>query len=549
MKERHRRHLFSTSFGLSSLLVLFRLTNSLLINTHFEPDEYFQTIEIAMGLLLKKQSVTWEWLFGIRSFVFVSVFYLPLWLSKSILSELVFMQVAPYIVKAVCALLAALGDYSTIKIYQLLIGTEEIPLEIVLVCTMNLGQWLYSTRSHANSLEMNVGMWISARLLSIVSERDKRTKLISLGVSAFISGLLIYIRTSSIFMIGVVWLYVLKKEVEQFWSAWLVVKRKGDIKQGVLLTYLGHSRVLALSTWLGVGLALGLGILIDSWFYGELVVSPFEFIRVNLVYGVSKLFGVLPGYVVLWFVVVLLGGYTGLLVFCRVSYLNLEVVVPAVYLVVHSLIGHKEMRFLLPVLPFFNLIIAKNMRRVWSEVGVGRGLIGRSSKFLFCKQFLAINLLIGILIGIDHQNISRPLSFLRKECYRHISSRSEPVFIFSAFNPYMLPFNTYLGHRRIIVKSLDDNPDLSGVLDRLKRVQRYKHYNLVLQEHTIFSSAMISNLKRAGILEYDYLVINSQYDTEIEQELPELIKVHESLHMRIPYHQSVSIYKRPLRNK
>lgn len=43
------------------LVVAFRLANSLLCRTFFQPDEYFQSIEIAHRLVFGYGYETWEW--------------------------------------------------------------------------------------------------------------------------------------------------------------------------------------------------------------------------------------------------------------------------------------------------------------------------------------------------------------------------------------------------------------------------------------------------------------------------------------------------------
>ncbi|KAI5181177.1 GPI mannosyltransferase 3 [Nematocida sp. AWRm80] len=553
---------------------LFRLVNALLLMTHFEPDEYFQSVEVAMNLVLEKRVYTWEWFYGLRSFTFVSIFYIPLLLSNYLCSlversisamggeykeGVLFLYIAPYLIKCIGAVIATIGDLSTIGVYKALYNTKGYSTEIVLVTLMNLGLWLYSTRTHVNSFECSMTIYIAYRLLNAITLRDKREKKISYFISLFLSSALVYIRPTSSISLICLWIHSLHKELERFGSAWAYreIKKDREPKSNGIYntyiyykTYLQHSRIITIRNMLSPVLALVLSVVVDSIFYQEISCSLYEFIRINMYHKVSHIFGTLSVIYAPLFFLVLLGGYIPMLVLSNVDYKSVEVVVPVVYLFIHSLIPHKEMRFLLPALPYCNIIIAKNLKHILSSVDRPITLVDRTVRTLkslaFSKKVFAINLLIAIFIGIDHQNITRPLSFLRKECIRTLSYNQQPIFILSVFNPYMLPMNTYLGHKRIIVKSIDNNPNLLPFLSVLNRKTRFnsKEYQLKLLEYDMVTSSFASNILRMIPLDYNYIIINSIYNTEIEENLPQFIKVHESVHQRIPYTQQVSIYKR-----
>ena len=57
-------------------LVCLRIVNSLTINTFFQPDEYYQSLEPAWKLVFGYGETTWEWTEGIRGFLYPSVFAL-----------------------------------------------------------------------------------------------------------------------------------------------------------------------------------------------------------------------------------------------------------------------------------------------------------------------------------------------------------------------------------------------------------------------------------------------------------------------------------------
>jgi phosphatidylinositol glycan class B len=114
---------------------------------------------------------------------------------------------------------------------------------------------------------------------------------------------------------------------------------------------------------------LAILILIDTHYYASdtLVITSMNFLKVNLIEGLSKYFGDDPFY---WYILVFLPGcVTVLFPFALVSYYvyykdqtsKLEVPYICYYVVfylgVFSLIGHKEIRFLIPILPFTFLMV------------------------------------------------------------------------------------------------------------------------------------------------------------------------------------------------
>ncbi|KAI5189440.1 GPI mannosyltransferase 3 [Nematocida minor] len=550
-------------------LVAFRFINALLLKTHFEPDEYFQSVEVAMSILLKKKVFTWEWFFGIRSFPFVCLFLLPLkifsYLSKYLerliriytaspprTSGIIFMMGAPYVVKMVMAIIAAIGDYSTIHSYILINRSTEIPREIVLVCALNLGQWLYATRSHINSFEAAISVFVFYRILNSQSITDKIAKKTDYAISVFITSLLVFVRPSSLFSLACIWGMAVIKEVGAFNLAW---RKKEKIVRSwprFFSVYLQHSRVISWSNIFTGVASIALFTAMDSLFYGELVCSPWEFYKVNITHKISHLFGTLPFVYVLFFASVLLGAYTAMLILSSFSILSAEFITPAVYTIVHGIIAHKEMRFLLPILPYLNIIIAKNLKETVAQYKLPskKEVFGVSFKsFLkrlaFSKYVFLGNMIVAIAIGLDHQNISRPLDYLRKDCSSRLVSKDAPIFILSTFNPYMLPMNTYLGHKRIVTRCIDNNPDITSILRNTKRKKRFqdKEYRLRLLEHDTMDSCMVDNILNMGPLDYHYIVIDSKYNAELEEKVPEFVKVHESVHQRVPAQQSVSIYK------
>jgi phosphatidylinositol glycan class B len=111
----------------------------------------------------------------------------------------------------------------------------------------------------------------------------------------------------------------------------------------------------------GVILFIFVGILIDYWYYGEWTLTAWKYFKVNLLEGKTSDFGIEPW----WFYIeeIVLKGVPPFSIMIILSVILVWIKYPkhAVtwimipYIAVHSLIGHKELRFLFPlanILPF-----------------------------------------------------------------------------------------------------------------------------------------------------------------------------------------------------
>jgi phosphatidylinositol glycan class B len=128
---------------------------------------------------------------------------------------------------------------------------------------------------------------------------------------------------------------------------------------GLLLWVLVHDRDRwrSLAT-LAAGMAapLALGLAVDAWGYGSFQVVPWRYLAVNLLEGKAASFGTSPLPAYLWFLAGLFPPFglallLGLLLFWWRHPRHLLTWATLPFFVVHSLIGHKEIRFLFPILP------------------------------------------------------------------------------------------------------------------------------------------------------------------------------------------------------
>lgn len=52
------------------IFVITRLSSVLFVQTWYVPDEYWQSLEVAHKLVFEYGHLTWEWIFGIRSYTY-----------------------------------------------------------------------------------------------------------------------------------------------------------------------------------------------------------------------------------------------------------------------------------------------------------------------------------------------------------------------------------------------------------------------------------------------------------------------------------------------
>ena len=137
--------------------------------------------------------------------------------------------------------------------------------------------------------------------------------------------------------------------------AWLVVKEK------IVLKHIA-------SYALGGFCLLAVGALIDRWFYGEWVFTPYNFFEQNILLDKASGFGVEPWWYYvsstlelgvppfsLFFILAVLIG-----VFLFRPNMITWALVP--YTVIHLFIGHKELRFFFPLVVFLPYLIARSVQ-------------------------------------------------------------------------------------------------------------------------------------------------------------------------------------------
>lgn len=131
--------------------------------------------------------------------------------------------------------------------------------------------------------------------------------------------------------------------------AWLLLIGKIDIKNLVVFSVSGL-------------LVMTGGFFIDRWFYGEYSFTAYNYFHANIIEEIASQYGVSPWYEIVYYLVGA-PGPLGILIFLSLIILlvkrpkNVILWVSLPFLLVHSIIPHKEVRFLFPLANLVPLLL------------------------------------------------------------------------------------------------------------------------------------------------------------------------------------------------
>ncbi|EFO91521.1 CRE-EIF-1 protein [Caenorhabditis remanei] len=409
-------------FRMLAKLVVFRCISVYLVASWFVPDEVYQSAEIAHHLVYGTGHLSWEWRNSLRSFFHPAIIALILQLLK-ILSLDTHVLVY-HIPRLAHALLFVLADYSFYKVCLRLCRTKGIAENSFLAYLSSWFVFYCAPRTLSNSLETSLTL-IALNWFPFEGKNYKGPTwpYIALGVLTV----------------------VIRPTVSLIWIVF-----------GLHHLYHHSNPIrLLLRTVLPVTLPiLIITILIDSLAYGEPTIPLWNFLQFNVVQGGSALFGVHPWY---WYLVS--GIPSVLTVQCIpivIGILGPNIFRPSLlpffattfYIVVHSLLPHKEQRFLLPVIPLLCIYAggAFQSLKKWR----GSAIIG----------MIAINFGIAIFTSRYHQvgPFAAPRRII-EEWRGHHGKLSV-----AALMPcYSIPGHAFWHNHLETLRMLDCSPDLERI--------------------------------------------------------------------------------------
>ncbi|XP_067678293.1 GPI mannosyltransferase 3-like [Haliotis asinina] len=301
-------------------LLALRITNSLLIQTFFVPDEYWQSLEVAHNMAFHYGHLTWEWQEGIRGYTYpLSFALLYKFLHIFGLDNRVLLIKLPRMLQGV---MAACGDLYLYRLSRLL--CDRPTAQWTLLCQTLSWFTLYcSTRTLTNSTE---AVLVTMALYYYPWPKSPQTS--SLSKFLVLAALSVIVRPTA----AILWVLL---------CCWHLQLNRASMP-------------MLIKQYIQIGLVvLGLATMIDHMFYDRWIFVQLRFLQFNVLKGGSAFYGSHPWH---WY---LTQGYPVVMATHIVPFILgawkaknkvlLFVILWTVF--IYSFLSHKEFRFLLPILP------------------------------------------------------------------------------------------------------------------------------------------------------------------------------------------------------
>lgn len=405
-------------------LIIWRLCSVFIVQTFHVPDEYWQSLEVAHKLTFGYGYLTWEWTTKIRSYIYpflISILYHILRFLH--IDHAILLINLPRIFQA---LLSAYADY------RFYIWTKS--KWCLFAISINWYWYYCATRSLINSFETS----LTIIALSIFPWRDRENSYSFLWIISF----LFTIRPTS----AIIWLPL---------CFYHICTRSKDLLHLIKNYLLIGATCLSIST------------IIDSLCYGTFVITPWEFFKINVLNNISESYGVEnPFWYFLSGLPVILGieYFTFMRSILRIFYWRQfhreTILLITIFwtIFVFSCLGHKEFRFILPLLPI--IIYINN-----SFYGTKR--ISELRRKLFVFLFILSNLIPGLYFSLIHQRGSlNTLEFIRND----LSNEKDSILFLTPC--HATPLYSHL-HKNVSVRFLKCEPNLENKIGYIEEAQQF----------------------------------------------------------------------------
>ena len=184
---------------------------------------------------------------------------------------------------------------------------------------------------------------------------------------------------------------------------------------------------------------LFLGVCIDSWFYGQIVISFWNYFYVQIVNDVASSFGTSPWYYYLYYTfrfsffpfgtVIIIAFF--MLLYSTPKSIFLWSVIP--FLIVHSIIPHKELRFLFPIInlvPIIGILAYQEYKREINSLRF---------RFKYLMNVLVVSFVLINIVGLITSS-TKPAGIGRMKITQFINRKygNQPINLiyFDGSNPY-----------------------------------------------------------------------------------------------------------------
>ncbi|KAK8089458.1 hypothetical protein PG997_004419 [Apiospora hydei] len=483
------------------MLFGFRLLNALCLRTFFQPDEYFQALEPAWRIAFGADSgpwMTWEWQYNLRSSLHPGLFSLVYTLIASYMSS---MRLSPHYTgialvaapKVIQAGIAALTDWYAWRLAEKLYGGNSAAAwSVLLMGIANPWVWYVSTRTFSNTLEAALTIaalyyfpWDLLGVEKKVKEKDRPAALGATGaVNRQATTSTMILRLSIAFAALAV---ILRPTNLLIWAAIGLVVLTGFTAEGESPLDTRTCLVIIREVFLCGSLVLGLSLVADYQLYGEWTFPPFNFLYFNLGQALAVFYGQNDGHYYLSQGIPL--SFTTIAPFAVMGMFNAASesfsgslmtkntrkalgFTSTAMISALSLISHKEVRFLYPLVPVLHVLAAPH---ITGGIPSSSGPVGIKRKGLLVAG-LFINLIIGSYLSYFHGAAPiQVMDYLRGEFerlhpdnatlaepYGKHNTTSEPLELFALFlTPcHTTPWRSHLVYPALRARELTCEPPL-----------------------------------------------------------------------------------------
>lgn len=451
--------------------VMIFITTAIYSVGYHQADEHYQIIEFARYKLSKSKlsDLAWEFKYQIRPGFQVFVCYLVLSICDSLGLD------NPY--QIALFLRCLMGVFSVVVIKNFISSTidqiESSSRNLYVFFSYFL--WFIPYVSVRFSSETFSGILFLLGLSLLVQSKNRPTlhRIIYIGL---LLGLSILARYQSVIM-------VLSLII------WMVVTP--FFKKSKLIYLLGSILAIVI-----------LGFLFDKWLYGEWVFSSWNYFNVNIQRGFASYFGISPWYEYFNYTIMkpfFMLGIVILLAYLILLYrepMNLVVWVTLPFLFVHSLIPHKEPRFIFPIVFFAPYILIKGFDII-SDYKPGK----KVTRFILAP-FILINFLILVIV------VSKPAGnaeiavtkYIRNECEGRVNIIVTPGA--NPYNPWKSVYSNYYADQRVSLTYI------SSIWDpQLLRLKKNGQTNLlIIKSAELTGDKSLAHLRKNKLKEVTFSI-------------------------------------------
>ncbi|KAG8227894.1 hypothetical protein J437_LFUL008208 [Ladona fulva] len=414
------------------LFLCLKLLSVFVVRSAFVPDEYWQSLEVAHHLAFGYGHLTWDWSEGLRSYIYPSI--IAGFFKVAEFLHLDSRDVLILIPRILQALLSAIGDYCFWLWVREQTGTKGNWAAIVISTSWF---WFYcSSRTLINTVETVLTIFALYHYPWSGKEAvDGKTRFLwPVGIACIM-------RPTTF----IIWLPFCMYHLAR-------VNSKISV---ILKSYLPISILCILAC-----------VSIDSYFYGKLIFTPWNFVKFNVFHGVGAFYGTQPWYFYLFCgLPVVLGIY--IVPFLYGAWVVKKNKGPAIESVLlfdiawtiffFSLMSHKEFRFLLPLVPMALYICCRRMSQ-WSRQPSSKVL------WLIGLTVTIANAVPALYFGLYHQRGTLDvMEFVAQEASKN-QTHTNVLFLMPC---HSTPYYSHL-HVNIPMRFLHCEPDFSakpGYLD------------------------------------------------------------------------------------